>query len=660
MLQRTHPEITSVSAYRADIDGLRAIAVLSVVAYHYGANWLPGGFTGVDMFFVISGFLITQSLVHDIAAGGNWLGRFYNRRARRLLPALLTVLVASVVAGYFILMPGDYASMGTSASYSAFGLGNLYFYWNTGYFDREAELQPLLHLWSLGVEEQFYVAWPLLLACLLKLPRGAKTATIVALGMLVVSSIYFAQNQLTIDPKAAFYLPFPRAWELAIGATLAFLPSIRSRHLSTSLLAAGLLAIGFSLFFISSDTPFPGVAAVPAVIGAALIVARKEDVGLCRVLTNLPMVTIGLISYSLYLWHWPILVFYRHYISGAMPDAFEATGLALVSFTLAAVTWAFIEPIRKVRFSMSKTLFAALCASLAIATVGAVLQRTDGMVGRFPEFARSISGLDEMWKWDGCRRGEKVEGIEDADCVFGAKWAQSTSRGLVWGDSHAEHFSPLIEAVLPPGASAALVVPCPAILGEHVTRIRLEQPDFVGRCKSLQERVVDYINSGSVDWVVIASAWGSLSTKISQDGSLSSDLNGIGLTREGTRQLLSRINRNVTITILGQTPSNMVDPPPCALQLRRSNCDHQSELAAVRRKLMVAPMDDMFAQLAKDYHFQFLSPSSKLCSPDRCDPLFEGQPLYRDTSHLRRNLPVNVREDLARRLELERIFLPAG
>lgn len=290
--------------YRSDIDGLRAVAVLGVLVYHYGATWLPGGFTGVDVFFVISGFLITSILRREILAGEFSLLGFYDRRLRRIAPALFAVLLVSLVAGWFLLIPGDYADMAKSAAYSAGGLGNLYFFWNTGYFDQAADLQPMLHMWSLGVEEQFYFVWPPLLFLLMtRLSSQRVVVGVLAIGLAVAFA--FAVWDVSVHPKAAFYLPHARAWELALGAILAFLPRIGNRLLSEVMVAAGLALIAWSYLVITSKDPFPGLNAAYACIGAALVIWPKSPTFFAGPLSLRPMVWVGLISYSLYLWHWP-------------------------------------------------------------------------------------------------------------------------------------------------------------------------------------------------------------------------------------------------------------------------------------------------------------------------------------------------------------------
>jgi peptidoglycan/LPS O-acetylase OafA/YrhL len=240
--------------YRPDIQGLRAIAVLAVIFFHYNSSWLPGGFAGVDVFFVISGYVITKSLTAHIDKHGfrfsPYIKQFYRKRILRIFPALLVVLSATLVAGWFLLMPDEYLRLGASAALSSVGLGNVYFFRHTDYFDPAAEREPLLHMWSLGVEEQFYVVWPVLLFGLLwwsQRRNHRRLNVILALTAIIVLGIAYSAFELTTNSAAAFYLPLPRAWELGVGALLTFLPSVRGRAASEIMGVLGIFLIAWSL-----------------------------------------------------------------------------------------------------------------------------------------------------------------------------------------------------------------------------------------------------------------------------------------------------------------------------------------------------------------------------------------------------------------------------
>jgi peptidoglycan/LPS O-acetylase OafA/YrhL len=335
--------------YRPDIDGLRAIAVLSVVAYHYApAGVVPGGFVGVDIFFVISGFLITSIYAPDIGAGRFSFRQFYTRRARRIIPALLVVLAATNIVGYMALWPDDYVSLAKSSLSACFGISNLFFFFHSGYFDTKSSLLPLLHTWSLGVEEQFYVAWPLLLCAVVWAIGGAKSRLVTAAAVIIGVSFAASLLALARNPAAAFFLPQYRAWELAAGGVLAFLPRYELPRLVRE--AAGLIGlclIGAAIVWISADDVFPGWLAVLPCAGAALLIwapgAGDDRLVSAWLLSRPPVRAIGQISYSLYLWHWPTLVLYRHYTGNEQPGGWELLALAALAFVLATLTWLFVE-----------------------------------------------------------------------------------------------------------------------------------------------------------------------------------------------------------------------------------------------------------------------------------------------------------------------------
>ena len=300
--------------YRADIDGLRAVAVLPVVLYHAGVLGMSGGFLGVDVFFVISGFLITSIIATEISEHRFSLLSFYERRARRILPALTVVVLSTFAVGWVLLVPSEYKSLGQSALASALFLSNVYFTLTLDYFAPAAEFSPLLHTWSLAVEEQFYLFYPPVLALLFAW-RGIRAALWAVAGISGLS-LAAAVVMLPVKPDWVFYLIFFRAWELGIGAVLAlsFFPVPRRRLLREIIAITGLLAILVPVFLYDSSMPFPGIAAVPPVFGAAAIIyIGKESLGstVNKILAHRSLVWIGLISYSLYLWHWPILAFFR-------------------------------------------------------------------------------------------------------------------------------------------------------------------------------------------------------------------------------------------------------------------------------------------------------------------------------------------------------------
>lgn len=369
MLQKSHPAVDDpVTSYRGDIDGLRALAVLSVVVFHAFPGLLPGGFIGVDIFFVISGYLISGHIVQAMNAGTFSLVRFYQRRIRRILPALILVLVACLAFGWITLMADEYQQLGKHVAASAGFIANFVFWQEVGYFDNTSITKPLLHLWSLAIEEQFYLLWPLIVWAGWKLRTNMLTLIVVA----AVLSWSFNLATVGPDASAAFYSPQTRFWELLLGAGLAEMERRGTLSLSPFIanmfVFLGVMLICIGLFWISENQPFPGWRATIPTVGAVLIIAGGPGAHLSRhVLANRVAVGIGLISYPLYLWHWPLLSF-GHIIESQTPTWETQLALVIASTILAAATYLFIE--RPVRFGKWKAKSLSVPLLVAMALVG--------------------------------------------------------------------------------------------------------------------------------------------------------------------------------------------------------------------------------------------------------------------------------------------------
>lgn len=369
--------------HRADIDGLRAIAIIPVVLEHAGAPIFPGGFVGVDVFFVISGFLITGILRREMASGSFSLTRFYERRARRLLPALLVMILFCLPFAWAWMLPEFLANFGQSIVATLLFSNNILLAMTSGYWELESAFKPLLHTWSLGVEEQFYIVFPLLLFLVWKAGKAWQLGMIAFVGILSLCS---AQYGAQAFPAANFYLPTSRAWELMIGAAMTFLP-VSERRFDGVLSLTGLLLILASALFLREDFLLPSAILLPAAIGTALILQFCRPGTICHaVLTLRPMVGIGLISYSLYLWHQPLFAFARIY-SLEPPSAMVMAVLTLLSVVLAFVSWRYVEqPFRqKNRISLRTLTLVTGLPSLALIAFGLFLHVENGLPNRvFP------------------------------------------------------------------------------------------------------------------------------------------------------------------------------------------------------------------------------------------------------------------------------------
>ncbi len=392
----THPK------YRADIDGLRAIAVLSVVIYHAFPNYFRGGFIGVDIFFVISGFLISTIIMTNLESNSFKFTEFYSRRITRIFPALLLVLIACFLFGWFALFADEYKQLGKHIAGSAGFISNFMFLNEVSYFDNAAETKPLLHLWSLGIEEQFYIVWPLLLWLAWKTRFNLLAIT------MVVAAISFALNisKAHSDPAAAFYLPQTRFWELLVGSVLAYVtihrrnvvsefkykhdmqpgqityaqaPETKRKTLPNAQSLVGAILILTGLFVITKERHFPGWWALLPTIGTVLIISAGSHAWFNRVvLSSGVLVWFGLISFPLYLWHWPLLSFAQIVESGTPPNQIRIFSV-LVSIALAWLTYKFVE--KPIRFGKHRNIaiLTLLVFMIIVAFTGYRTYRDNGL-----------------------------------------------------------------------------------------------------------------------------------------------------------------------------------------------------------------------------------------------------------------------------------------
>ena len=485
-------------AYRRDIDGLRALAVLLVLLFHLNFAWFSGGYVGVDIFFVISGYLITSILRREIAEGRFSLLRFYERRIRRIFPALFVMLGVVFLFSLMTFVPEEMMGRAKGIISVALFSSNIWFWHNTGYFDADAEGSPLVHTWSLGIEEQFYILFPIFLASLQILgPRSRFRAVALVAAISLAASIIVTPER----PTAAFYLLPTRAWELLVGSILALRPNhLRQPWLREVIAACGLVCIVAAALLFTRDTLFPGWSALLPTIGAAALIQSGEGTRVGNFLGKPIPVGIGLISYSLYLVHWPLIVITSTYVDPTL--LFQLT-LIVLSLALAYLSWRFVEmPMRSATIPMLP--FGGACIATAIG-IGALTLAYDGFPGRFSPavnamLAETQSELRDQDRRFSCAR-IPFDNIPDfGPCPIGAAGRPSV---VVYGDSHAMVLRDLLDALLrAEGVAGALVaVPgCPPAFG-------LDRLSYGTSCGRRSARVQRYLVETAPKILILIGKW---------------------------------------------------------------------------------------------------------------------------------------------------------
>lgn len=485
--------------YRPEIDGLRAVAVLPVLLFHAGLG-CPGGYIGVDVFFVISGYLIGSLILRECEAGEFRFTRFWVRRLRRLFPALVVTLAATAVAAWFLLIPAHLEQTGAALVAQPLLVANVLFWSQSGYFEAASEYQPLLHTWSLAVEEQFYLFLPLILVPLLK--RGRRPAVIVT-WLFIVGSFAWSLYATLRFPSAAFFLLPSRIWELDLGLALALLPRLGFRHAGRNEFAslAGLAAILAPVFLYDNATSFPGVAALAPCLGTALVIfANAGSLTTSGRILAAPLPTwIGKISYPLYLWHWPVLVFARYWSIGTPHPALTLAALAF-SFLLAWATWRLIErPVREFRVlaTARPLVLTCLASSTLLIAIGLAFQAKHASADAAAASIITpdqdpVEGFHAMRAWER-KGGPFIAGSREP----GAK------RLLLWGDSHAIATLPVLDD-LGHEFNVAVYAACepgnPPLFRIRSARIALDGKDF-------EPAVREVLASTDFDAVLLLARW---------------------------------------------------------------------------------------------------------------------------------------------------------
>ena len=587
-------------SYVPGIDGLRAISVVSVMIYHLKANYLRGGFVGVDIFFVISGFLITQLLLKDIQAERFSILVFYERRIRRILPALLAVLLVTFLLGLRYCLPTEMVDLAKSQVAATLSASNVYFWEVSGYFDGPAAGKPLLHTWSLAVEEQFYIFWPLFLVAGHRfIARRLLATTLVITGLSLAASIIGVFRY----PDATFYLPFTRIWELALGGLLplGLVPKPLGSTSRNILAALGLMLIIGSVFMIDSDMPFPGLLALPPCLGALFILLAGRDgnslVG--RLLATWPLAFIGVISYSLYLWHWPVVVFQKNYtfLASGLTEGANKILIVAVSLVAATLSWRLIEqPFRTgpLRPSASRLVKMASIGSVLLISAGLAAWAAGGFPGRYSEKELRVAQYlnyesADTWRVGRCfLSGGKTQWQFAPECLA---LSSEKKNYLLLGDSHAAQLWHSASSTFPAvNFLQATAADCFPTVIHSVTE--------ASRCTTVMDGVQKgFLLQHRVDRVILVARW------------KPSLLDNVAATLQWLKQ------HDIPVTLVG--PSALFDSPLPRLMVSAMR-ERDPSLLQRHSNGSIPELDRQMAQLARSAGVPYISLLSLQCSSPAC------------------------------------------
>ncbi|WP_426236660.1 acyltransferase family protein [Pseudomonas sp. TWP3-2] len=637
----TNPNIK----YRRDIDGLRALAVISVVIFHAFPTLVPGGFVGVDIFFVISGFLIGTILLKSIDRGTFSFSDFYARRIRRIFPALTLVLISCWIIGKFVLLPDEMTELSKHIAAGAGFVANLTLWYESGYFDTAAELKPLLHLWSLAIEEQFYLLFPIILWAAWKIGFSA-IRLILAIGLLsLILNLYF----IGIDPNATFYLLPTRAWELLAGTLLAWtclqpwwVSKVEGQHsrLNEVLSAAGLALIFFALFSYKSSDHFPGWRAILPVLGSVLLIAAgPSSIINRRIFSTRTAVAIGLISFPLYLWHWPLLAFARIVQSEAPGIEIRSAAVA-ASLLLAWITYSLVEKPLRARILKQPRQTPAFVGLMIVIVLGGFASY------KYPaatpletknEIARAIEKNTAISLANCATRFPDWTNMTDNPCLI----QDGTITSAVIGDSHAAHlFAGLSTystaeqglAVFPASCAAPFYDTSTAQKDKTATKVR-------ANAYRLINEAYDYASKDSTVVNVLLAHNPRCSYDDAVDIRNPSEKDFRKVLESGMRRsfkMLSDANKNIVVVL--DNPNLPFDPSACVarpFRITEKNEDCSFPRKVYDQDSVNSAYNEIVQRVAKDFiNVHIIDLSLQLCDSDNCYAAKGGKALYKDTNHL--------------------------
>ena len=639
------------AVYRPDIDGLRAIAVLSVLLFHIDISIFSGGFVGVDIFFVISGYLISSIIVREIENNSFSLVKFYVRRFRRILPALIVVLFFTIILGYLLLEPERFLDYAKSLVATAIFSSNIIFFLDSGYFDTASGLKPLLHTWSLAVEEQYYIIFPVFMMMLSKWINNRYT---VFLLIMAAISFWVSVIGLEYSQSGTFYMAPTRAWEFLVGSILAVYILDHNlycrKYIDEILGISGLSMLFFSIFIYTKETGFPGASALLPTIGTALIILSglNTKTYTSRILSYRPLVFVGLISYSLYLWHWPILVYTKLYVITELTEI-QIFWMLVVIFIISTISWHYIEqPFRKRR--SHENSFKILCwyslSSIIVLCIGLLIIVFAGFPDRYKGTDTKMIENDTEWlRWGMCQ--EKLKNIDGVFqlCDIGNLDVDKHSF-IFWGDSHARALASAINLNAEKNkikGKLATRPACPPLLSI----------DRKGRdtCEKFNNKILKYIiKSSEIDTVILSARWvlSANGTRYKSESGKNVQLidrldenrvdkGNAALFEHGLARTINELRKyGKNVILVKDVPEVGYDVPSAGFIANITGRDLNNVIAPsyseFKERTMV--VDSIFKHLKQSCQLTIVDPSSYLCDSNICKVTMQGTNIYRDDDHL--------------------------
>ncbi len=637
--------------YRKELDGIRAVAVLSVVFYHAGLPFLSGGYIGVDIFFVLSGYLITSIIYKQINANCFSFSDFYWRRFRRILPALFFMMAVVAVVGAKVFDPVMFKNFGTSIWTTALFSSNIYFWSEAGYFQKAAELKPLLHTWSLGVEEQYYIFFPFLMIFINKwFPKSF----VQILAIVGISSLLLSAVAVYYKPIASFYLLPTRLWELLIGSLIAVstLSNLKNRITINCISWAGFVLLLFPIFFYSKETLFPGLTALVPCLGTGLIIwslNNNHNTVLKRMLGFAPVAFVGRVSYSFYLWHWPALIISQYYALTKLTVADKMIVLG-AAFVISCFSYYIIEKPFRENFSIfpkNRMLKISVISILVFSVYGLFIVKLDGLPQRFDMKLDNIIQAQEdksFFNSSSCNNFT-LENREREFCRMGTKNPKEKVDFLLWGDSHAGAIAPVFDAVarnLGLNGKLAVWSGCPPLLGvQRQTTVQ----NF--NCLTDRRLVRDYIlKEKSLKTVFLIARWGFyVENSVYGDETVGKVL-AVQYNHKDVTQhdlmIAEALDETVSWLIsLGKKVVLIMPVPEVGFDVPTTLAKHviRGDNSEIRPTLIdYQNRQNKFLKLgltiSKKHNIDLIYPHEILCGPKYCEIIKDGYPNYFDDDHL--------------------------